>query len=116
VIDSHVQNGIVTLRTKLMRHARNGAPWEARDALDVIAVLDTPAWAALVGLIDQLPTLHAARHSQGATHRIDPSAFEFISEAAHISTGSRFHAPPAGQIDGLVVRGRATSLDVRRSA
>jgi hypothetical protein len=86
VIDSHVQDGIVTLRAKLMRHIRNGAPWDAREALDVIAVLDTPAWAALAALIDQLPTRHAALDASltGATHRIDPSAFEFISEAAHI--------------------------------
>jgi hypothetical protein len=57
-----------------------------RDALDVIACLDTPAWTALAGLIDQLPTMHAALGATltGATHRIDPSAFEFISEATHI--------------------------------
>jgi hypothetical protein len=85
-IDSHIHDGIVTLRTTLMRHARAGAPWQARDALDVIAILDTPAWAALVGLIDQLPTMHAALSATltGATHRIDPTTFEFISEAAHI--------------------------------
>jgi hypothetical protein len=85
-IDSHIHDGIVTLRTALRRHARNGAPWEARDALEVIAILDTPAWVALAGLIDQLPTMHAALGATltGATHRIDPSAFEFISEAAHI--------------------------------
>ena len=85
-IDDHIHDGIDTLCTRLMRHARHGAPWEARDALDVIAILDTPAWAALVGLIDQLPTMHAALGATltGATHRIDPSAFEFISEAAHL--------------------------------
>jgi len=27
---------------------------------DVIAILDTPAWAALLGLIDECPVLHAA--------------------------------------------------------
>lgn len=85
-VDDHIHDGIVTLRTTLMRYARTGAPWEARDALDVIAILDTPAWAALVGLLDQLPTMHAAVAAalRGATHRIDPAAFEFISEAAHI--------------------------------
>jgi hypothetical protein len=84
--DDHIHDGIVTLRTTLMRYARTGTPWEARDALDVIAILDTPAWAALVGLLDQLPTMHAAVAAtlRGATHRIDPAAFEFISEAAHI--------------------------------
>ena len=85
-IDSHIQDGIKTLRTTLIRHTRAGAPWEARDVLDVVAMLDTPAWAALLGLIDQLPTMHGALSAtvSGATHQIDASAFEFFSERAQI--------------------------------
>src|SRR5688572_5232528 len=85
-IDSHIQDGIETLRRRLIRHTRAGAPWEARDILDVVAMLDTPAWAALLGLIDQLPTMHGALSAtvSGATHQIDASAFEFFSERAQI--------------------------------
>jgi hypothetical protein len=85
-IDAHVQEAIETLRAKLIRHSRAGAPWEARGALDVIAILDTPAWAALLGLIDQLPTMHAALGAtvSGSTRQIDATAFEFISENAQI--------------------------------
>jgi hypothetical protein len=45
-----------------------------------------PSWAGLLGLIDELPTIHAAVGAllTGATRQIDPSAFEFISENAQI--------------------------------
>lgn len=85
-LDSHIQSGIDTLRTTLIRQTRAGAPWEARRALDVVATLDTPAWAALLGLIDQLPTLHGALGAtlSRTTRQIDASAFEFIAERAQI--------------------------------
>jgi hypothetical protein len=91
-IDGHIQDGIETLRTTLLRHTRAGAPWEARDVLDVVAMLDTPAWAALLGLIDQLPTMHGALSAtvSGATHQIDASAFEFISERVQIQQVREF--------------------------
>ena len=90
--DPDTQDAIVTLRTTLMRHSRAGAPWHARDALDVIAILDTPAWVSLVALIDQLPTMHGALGATvtGATHQIDASAFEFISENAQIQQVREF--------------------------
>jgi hypothetical protein len=70
----------------LTKHWRGGSPWNARDALDVIAILDPPAWAALLGLLDQFPTLHAAIDASlvGTTRQIDAAAFEFISENAQI--------------------------------
>lgn len=34
-----------------------GAPWRARDHLDVIAILDTPSWAMLLRLIDECPAM-----------------------------------------------------------
>jgi hypothetical protein len=91
-IDGDIQDGIETLRTTLIRHARSGAPWDAHPAFDVLTSLDTPAWAALLGLIDQLPTMHAALGATltGATSRIDVSAFEFISENAQIQQVRQF--------------------------
>ena len=57
-----------------------------RDALEVIAILDPPAWAALLGLLDQFPTVYAAVGAllAGTSRQIDASAFEFISENAQI--------------------------------
>jgi hypothetical protein len=91
-VDTDLQDAIDALRTALTRHSRAGAPWDARGALDVIAILDAPAWASLLGLIDQLPTMHGALDATltGATHRIDPSAFTFISENAQIEQVREF--------------------------
>ena len=91
-IDSDIQHGIDRLRTTLIRHSRSGAPWQARPALDVLTALDTPAWAALLSLIDQLPTMHAALGATltGATSRIEASAFEFISESGQIQQVREF--------------------------
>jgi hypothetical protein len=84
--DPDVQGELGTLRTRLTKYWRAGSPWHAREALDVIAILDTPSWAALLGFIDQLPTLHAAVGASlaGTTGRIDASAFEFIAENSQI--------------------------------
>jgi hypothetical protein len=84
--DDDVENGLRTLRVRLTKHWRAGSPWHARDALEVIATLDTPAWAALLSLIDQLPTMHAALSAvlTRTTRQVDASAFEFISENAQI--------------------------------
>ena len=85
---AETQAALENLRLKLIKYSRAGSPWDARDDLDVLAILDTPAWAALLGLIDQLPTLHAALVATvtGATRQIDPAAFEFISDNAQIQT------------------------------
>ncbi|HEY9463581.1 MAG TPA: DUF6178 family protein [Vicinamibacterales bacterium] len=85
-VDPEIQAGLEALRRTLLRHARAGAPWDARPALDVLTALDMPAWAALLSLIDQLPTMHAAVSATvtGATRPIEASAFEFISENAQI--------------------------------
>ena len=84
--DADVQAALVVLRATLAKHLRAGVPWNTRDALEVIAMLDTPSWAALLGLIGELPILHAAVGAllaRTASH-VDPCAFEFISESRHI--------------------------------
>jgi len=85
-VDGYVHAALETLRVTLTKHSRAGSPWDGRDALDVIAILDTPSWVALLGLIDRLPTLHAAVGAllAGTTRQVDPSAFEFISENAQV--------------------------------
>jgi hypothetical protein len=84
--DDDTHAALDELRVSLQRHWRAGNPCESREALDVIAILDMPSWAGLLGLIDELPTIHAAVGAllTGATRQIDPSAFEFISENAQI--------------------------------
>jgi Family of unknown function (DUF6178) len=84
--DREVQVGLRALRREIVRHMRAGMPWRARDAMDVLASLDLPAWAALLGLIDECPVVHAAiAASRDAKQRaVSASAFEFVSEPAQI--------------------------------
>jgi hypothetical protein len=85
--DRDVQTGLDALLRKLTVCCRAGMPWRARDEMDVIAILDTPAWAALLGLIDECPVLHAALNASRnpKARSISASAFEFISENSQIA-------------------------------
>src|SRR5262245_30357341 len=86
--DCNVQRGLDALGIELLTCCRAGTPWRARDALEVIAILDMPAWAALLGLIDECPVLHAALSASRSprTRSVSASAFEFISENSQITS------------------------------
>jgi hypothetical protein len=90
--DREIQMDLDALRIKLVKHWRTGTPWHARDALDVIAILDTPAWAALLTLIDECPTLHAivGASRDSRTLSVSASDFEFISENSQIASIHEF--------------------------
>ena len=90
--DRETQAALKQLRLELRKQWQAGAPWRARDALDAIAILDMPAWAALLGLMDECPVMHAgvgaSRNSR--THAVSASAFEFISENRQIASIREF--------------------------
>jgi hypothetical protein len=90
--DRETQAGLNALRIELKRHCRDGAPWRARGALDVIMLLDMPAWATLLGLIDECPVIPAAiGASRGSRPRtVSASTFEFISERGQIAAVHEF--------------------------
>jgi hypothetical protein len=90
--DRETQTGLDALRIEMARHWQAGAPWRARDALDVIAILDMPAWATLLGLIDECPVIHAGIGASRGSHTlaVSASAFEFISENSHIASVHEF--------------------------
>jgi uncharacterized protein DUF6178 len=90
--DREIQMELDALRIRLAKHWRAGAPWRARDALDVIATLDTLAWAVLLALIDECPTLHAGVGASQDTRTLSVSAtdFEFISENTQIASVREF--------------------------
>ena len=90
--DQEVQIGLDALRREMAKHWRAGSPWLAREALDVIEILNMPAWAALLGLIDQCPVLHAGVEASldVRARAVSSSAFEFISQNTQIATVHRF--------------------------
>jgi hypothetical protein len=90
--DPQIQAGLDDLRREMARHSQAGAPWRARDALDVLAILDLPAWAALLAMIDECPVLLANVAASGPSRprAIDPSAFEFISENRQLAAVREF--------------------------
>ena len=85
--DRDIQTGLAALRIQLKKCCRAGMPWRARDALDVIAMLDMLAWTALLGLIAECPVLPAALSAwrNSRTHSVSASAFDFISENSQIA-------------------------------
>jgi hypothetical protein len=89
--DREIVLGLDRLRRNLIRHLANAEPWRARDSLDVILALDPPAWAALLGLIDELPVLHAAIGASGRNDRtINPIDFAFVAGKADIEAVREF--------------------------
>ena len=91
--DREIQKGLDALRVDLRKQCHAGTPWLARDGLDVLTSLDMPAWAALLGLIDECPVMHAAigaASSGSRTRAISASAFEFISENSQIAAVDAF--------------------------
>jgi hypothetical protein len=90
--DGELQAGLEALRVEMTKQWRAGTPWRADDALDVLATLDMPAWAAVVALIAECPVLHAALgagHSS-RTRSVSATAFEFISENSQIASVHAF--------------------------
>ncbi|MEQ1907404.1 MAG: DUF6178 family protein [Vicinamibacterales bacterium] len=90
--DRETQKGLNALRIEMAQHWKAGTPWLARDALDVITILDMPAWAALLGLIDQCPVMHAALGASNGSglKTVGASAFAFISENSQIAAAHQF--------------------------
>ena len=91
-VDFDIQRGFVALRRTLAKQRDAGTPWLARDAADVLAMLDMTAWASVLGLLDECPVLPAALTAilEGRTTTVSPTAFDFISTAAQIGEVRRF--------------------------
>ena len=78
--DRETQRDLKTLRVQLTKHLRTGTPWLARGAMDVLAILDQPSWAMLLGLIAEFPVIV----TNGAT------SFEFIAERRQLHAVEAF--------------------------
>ncbi|MGH9142075.1 MAG: DUF6178 family protein [Vicinamibacterales bacterium] len=85
-VDADTRRGLRTLRRTLVKQREAGTPWLARDAADVLAMLDMTAWISVLGLLDECPILPAALTAvlAGRTTPVSPTAFEFISTTGQI--------------------------------
>jgi hypothetical protein len=85
-VDPDTRNGLRALRRKLVEQRKAGTPWLARDAVDVLAMLDMTAWIGVVGLLDECPILPAALTAvlERSTTSVSPTAFAFISTTSQI--------------------------------
>ena len=91
--DREIQLGLDALHARLTAARGGGTPWRARQALDVIMILDPPSWAALLGLVDECPVMHAAMDAFDTPRRsIKASEFRFISETSDIAAVRGFMA------------------------
>lgn len=92
--DADIQEGLDTLRIELTKQREAGTPWHARHALDVIGMLDMPAWASVLGLLDECPVMPAALTAtlDGRTGAVSATEFEFISTCSQLGRVREFMA------------------------
>jgi hypothetical protein len=85
-VDRDIRRGLVALQRALVTQRDAGTPWRARDATEILAMLDMTAWISVLGLLDECPVLPAALRAvlEGRTTTVSPTAFDFISTAAQI--------------------------------
>ena len=84
--DADTRRDLLALRRRLEKERRAGTPWLARDAADVLAMLDMTAWISVLGLLDECPILPATLTAvlERRTTSVSPTAFEFISTTDQI--------------------------------
>ena len=92
--ESETLAGLQELQQSLETHLTAGTPWLAGDALEILAVLDTPAWSGLLGLLSECPIITDAVVAivERRTARIGASAFNFVATNADIDVVRAFMA------------------------
>lgn len=85
-VDRDVKPGLTALKRALIAARKAGTPWAARDAAEILSMLDTTAWVSVIGLLGECPVLPAALRAvlDGSVTTVSPTAFEFISTEAQI--------------------------------
>jgi hypothetical protein len=89
--DCDIQDQIAGLHRRLHAGIAAGKPWRERDNLDVIAILDQPAWLTLVNLLDECPTVPVnACAPKGRPALRVAMEFEFIAENRQVAWTRNF--------------------------
>jgi hypothetical protein len=91
-LDSEVARDLDRLRRTLERHRAAGVPWRAQEALEAIAILDTPAWAGLCGLLSECPVLPEVLLAMlaGRAKAVKATSFTAFSTRAQIRLAHQF--------------------------
>ena len=101
--ESETLAGLHELQRSLETHLAAGTPWLAGDALEVLAVLDTPAWSGLLGPAERMSDHPGSRHrDRRAAHR--PCRSERVRVPRHERghrRGPRVHGSRPGTAGGL---------------
>jgi hypothetical protein len=89
---THADLRALGLRLGALCHA--GTPWRARGLLDPIAVLDVPAWTALLGLFSECPVMPEALTAilERRTGAVSAARFDYISTSAQLDAVRAFMA------------------------
>ena len=101
-VDADTRLGLRALRRRLEKEREAGTPWLARDAAEVLAMLDMTTWISVLGLLDECPILPAALTAILERRRtsVSPTAFEFISTTAQIGDVRLFMRMLPGVLSG----------------
>jgi hypothetical protein len=88
VADTATDQALLALRHELAAQVRAGTPWRAGDAFDIVATLDTPCWMAILGILDECPTVPEVLHAivERRTGAISATAFAFVDSQRTIAT------------------------------
>jgi Family of unknown function (DUF6178) len=99
--DCDLHDDLRELCRRLHKALESGTPWHARDHLDVIAILDTPCWAALLRLLDECPVLPTDLEPKASARVLRVSTdFSFISENRQIALVRKFLEELPGRLVG----------------
>jgi hypothetical protein len=85
-LDAETQIGLRALQRTLAAARVADAPWRARDALDVVATLDLPAWVSLCALLDECPVIAATLTAslERRTGAVSATDITFIATRAQL--------------------------------
>jgi hypothetical protein len=102
VVDDDIRRGVVALRRELATACAAGMPWRARDAAEVLAMLDMTAWIGVLGLLDECPVLPAALTAvaEGRAAAVSQTEFAFISTASQLDAVRAFMRKLPGVLSG----------------
>jgi hypothetical protein len=91
VDDVQLQHDLTQLRIRMAAQLQAGTPWRERERLDVLAILDLPAWSTLLGLVDECPVVpKPSPTTSGRPPLRVTTEFEFISENGQIEWARDF--------------------------